>query len=502
MLKHTYTYLLIGITALLCACKGDSPSAGNEQFQQDGIIVQSDSIRIAASLYACASVVSSPDSLLLGEMQTVYGTIQADILTQMACPAGFVYPENAELDSVLLYLYYSTWTGDGETPIEIDVRELDVDREPLSYTKLYQTNLSISQFCDTIGDANRILENKRIVSVSRGDSMQNNAGGIRYIRLKADADWAQSFFDRQKADHSRNLATIEDFNRVFHGLFITTTFGGGAVLNISDISLSVFYHYEYEKTVLAEDGEHYIKVLDTISNYKGFYATQEIKQVNRIRHFGTDGKPSNYTKTLANDSVCHIMSPAGVYTRLAIPVRSMAEHIFAELYDQEQGIYRRPYVNLAKMRVNVLNFYEGVPGSATNRDWAQPTKDMLLIKEYAISSFFSERELPSDTLALLGNLIMATDSLGESVYYYNYDLGLVLTQQLRSVYDKNEIDYSKLPDSLYMVMVPVNVTSSSSSTYGSQVIGVTEQQTISNTIIASDGNKKQPLSLEVVYSGF
>lgn len=503
MLKHTYTFfVLIGIAALLSACKGDSLSAGNEQFKQDDIIVQSDSTRIGASLFACASVVSSPDSLLLGEMQTVYGTIQADILTQVACPAGFVYPDNAELDSVGLYLYYTSWTGDGQTPLEIDVRELDTDREPLSYSQLYQTNLSISQFCDITSDANRILENKRIVSVSRGDTLSGSSSGLHFIYLKVDRAWAQDFFDRQKADHSRNMATIEDFNKVFHGLFITTTFGGGAVLNVSDISLSVFYHYTYEKTVIDPDGEHYTKVLDTIRNYKAFYATQEIKQVNRIRHFGTDGQPSNYTKTLANDSICYIMSPAGVYTRLSIPVRALAERIFTQLYDKEQGIYRRPYVNLAKMRVDILNYYEGLPGSATNRDWAQPAKNMLLIKDYALQSFFSERELPSDTLALLSSIVQSKDSTGEYRYHYNYDLGLILTQQLRMAYDKEAIDYSQIPDTLNMIMVPVNVSTASSGSYGTTTIGVTEEQTISNTIIASDGNKKQPLSLEVVYSGF
>lgn len=500
MVRNTYLVLLLGVAALLCGCRSDNPSTGEGLLRDEEFQVFSDTTSLGSNLYACSSVVSSPDSFLLGEMQTPHGTVQADILTQVACPVGFRYPEGSEMDSVSIYLYYSTWTGDGNSPLEIDIREMDPDRAELSYTKLYHTDIEISDYCDLTTDANRILENKRIVSVSKGDSISGRKD-VKFVRLKADPLWAETFFARQTEGNGKNMATLEDFNKVFHGLYITTTFGGGSVMHLSDIALAVHYHFSYEKTVVV--GDHYIKQDTTVSDSKHFYANAEVRQVNRIRHFGSDGQPSNYAASLAPyDSLRFVVSPAGVYTRIGIPVRSMATSIFNKLYVPTELRYRRPYVNLAKMRVNVLNYYEGVPGAETSEDWAQPAKNMLLIKEDSMQIFFSERLLPREDMAILGTLTNAVDSLGENAYYYQYDLSWVLTQSLREAFHDTSVTPETLPDTLYMVMVPVNVQTSSSSTYGSTTIGVYQQQTISNTIIASETNKKQPLSLEVVYSGF
>ena len=114
---------------------------------------------------------------------------------------------------------------------------------------------------------------------------------------------------------------------------------------------------------------------------------------------------------------------------------------------------------------------------------------MLLIKEESVSRFFAKRELPSDTCALLSSLIQGTDSAGNAIYYYSYDMSDFLTNQIRQ---KNT------EDELHMVLLPVSVSTGTSSTT-TAYSSVRQQETMSATKIRSAKNGMQ---FEIVYSGF
>ena len=114
---------------------------------------------------------------------------------------------------------------------------------------------------------------------------------------------------------------------------------------------------------------------------------------------------------------------------------------------------------------------------------------MLLIKESSVERFFKNRELPSDTCALLGTLTQGVDSIGDAIYYYQYDLSEFLTNQLRT--ESND-------SILNMLLVPVTVGTSQTSS-STVVSSVRQQQTMSATKIRSANNG---MNLEIVYSGF
>ena len=84
---------------------------------EEAILVGCDTFSLTSNLRAGDYIYTTPDSFLLGECETLFGTLHADILTQMVCPEGFRYPEGAVVDSVCLFLYYSSWHGDGNTPL-------------------------------------------------------------------------------------------------------------------------------------------------------------------------------------------------------------------------------------------------------------------------------------------------------------------------------------------------------------------------------------------------
>ena len=92
--------------------------------------------------------------------------------------------------------------------------------------------------------------------------------------------------------------------------------------------------------------------------------------------------------------------------------------------------------------------------------------------------------------------VEGTDSIR---YYYAYDISALLTEEIR----KTEVDTLQVPDSLHLILMPVSVSKTTDRYYGTTTISsVKQEQIVSATEILSASNSKQPLSLEVVYSGF
>ena len=188
----------------------------------------------------------------------------------------------------------------------------------------------------------------------------------------------------------------------------------------------------------------------------------------------------------------YIVAPAGIYTRLSFPMGEMAKMIKSELSDTLSDgtiIQKQPYVNRALVQIDVENVYTGSGSTITRNDWLQPTNHMLLIRESSMKRFFAKKELPSDTCALLSTLTQGVDSLGNTIYYYSYDLSNFLHNQLRQ---------DSLDAELNMMLVPVTVSTSTSSS-ASTISAIKQQQTVSATKIKSAQNG---MNLKLVYSGF
>ena len=87
--KMIYTILAL-LLAGMWSCKDDVMNAGASALQpEDDIRVKSDTFSVSSMLEASSAISVTPDSFLLGECDTHFGTIKADILTQFACPIGF-----------------------------------------------------------------------------------------------------------------------------------------------------------------------------------------------------------------------------------------------------------------------------------------------------------------------------------------------------------------------------------------------------------------------------
>lgn len=483
--RFSWILILFAVACTWTGCIDDVANTGQSVLDdQDVIIVLADTFPFTSRIDSCNAIISQADSFLLGELETDYGLLRASILTQLACPEGYHYPDGFSVDSVdsiCLFMYYSSWVGDANSPIAVNAYMLD--KKTFRYASTYPTDLKIEDYCSR---SKSILTNHRIVVASEKlDSvLDNNNTYIPMVRMRVNDDFVRYFASIQSFDSQ------ESFNELFKGLLIETSFGSSTMLNISDIALGVFYHFSYNKA-----GR------DTIVNdMKAFYANSEVRTVNHLVY----QDKAEWIDALKKDSDTYnyIIAPAGVYTRMSFPMAKIADSIILQMCDPVTGdTIKRPYVNKAEVRVSVENVFSGTKAQMQRNDWLQPAAYMLLIKEQSVDRFFANKELPSDTCALLGQLTQDKDSEGNTIYYYSYDMSDFITNWVRDrMLPEDKRKYSTNDPTLHMLLVPVSVTmSSTSSTSTSAVSSVRQQQTMSATKIKSAQNGMQ---LELVYSGF
>lgn len=469
-------FLILSIAALvLSGCKDDITHVGSGLLTPgDSIVVVADTFPLISDIVNSEAIVSNPDSMLLGELETDFGTFKADILTQLACPEGYAYPDNAKVDSIALFFQYNSWVGDGSSPLAISMYELD--GEVLNYNRSYTTDIDLSRYCSK---TKPVLRNKRLVVASeKMDSVQNASGDyVPMVRMMSDS--TSDFFRRFAA--IRSFTTQEEFNQQFKGLFIETDFGSSTVINVADIAMAVYYHFSYDKA--GRD--------TTVNDMKVFYANSEVRMVNRVQYIDKEDLENQLRAQQAEHNF--IISPAGIHTTIDLPIKQMEQTIYSHMVETELEdgtiLYKRPYVNLAQLRIDVENVFSGSSSDMKRNDWLQPAPVMMLVKDASFERFFAKNELPDDTCAIVGSLTQGTDSLGNPVYYYSYDLATLLTKELR----KDDV-----PETLKMRLVPVSVTTATTSST-TVISSVKQSQSVSATVIRS---AQSGMSLQLVYSGF
>ena len=484
-MKKIVNLLFLCLLTVLAGCKKDITSAGQGVLPTDDqIVVMLDTFRITSSLDSCGSLISTPDSFLVGELETSYGVLRAEVLTQMAAPVGFTYPDGSEVDSILLFLYYRSHTGDTLAPMELQVYEMD--KATLTYDGVYMSDINIDDYCSK-DDSTLVTKYPKLVVASQmEDSVYSSNRYIPAIKFEMNDDFVRRFFS------IKSFTSQEEFNRIFKGFYITSEFGSSTVFHITDIGLAVYYHFPYERY------NPDTRAKDTVieSDFKSFYANAEVKQVNRFKYMNEISLLDSLNQY--TDLLNFIVSPAGVYTRLHFPIKDMVE-----TFNTRVGIdnKRNLYVNMAQLKVRVL-YNPNVSEQYKDRDnWMTPAPNMLLVLDSIRDEFFRDKLLMlSTTYASHSSLLTGLDSYNEQEYYYSFDLrNILMEMQRKELSNPGYLDQNPIQT---MTLVPISVDQTTSSNGTTSITAIKQLQTLSATIIPSPTNPDTPLVLEVVYSGF
>ena len=456
-MKFRLSFLPFLISIITFSCTDDITDMGSGiQPSSDKIVVFADAFFLNSENYFVDNFISRPDSFLLGTYyDEKFGSTQADIFAQVQPPLGFSYPKGAKADSAKIFMNYSSWFGYQYAPMEVNIYEMN--KGTFEYTKAYPSDIEPQNYCDKT-----LLLKSRIFSPK--DAQSTTAGSVS-IQFKLNDDFVKQRFSSQfDSVYSKN----KNFLNSFKGLYITTDFGSASMLYVNQISMLYYFHYKYANG----NGTDSTKV----NTYVTYPANIEVRQVNRVYH---PDKALVRQKLEARPEVTFVSSPANVYTRVKLPLRSMKQKM---------------NVGGKKLTMNsaIARFYV--------EDLNEDTVDhkivskLLIIKESSFNRFFSKKELPSDTCAILGTFAYELDENNNYSYYYSYDLAKFVATEFKNA----NSNVNLLPENMNLLLVPVSISYDSSG----NMLEVKQQNLMNSVTLCSGKHPTKPIRLNVVYSGF
>lgn len=457
-----HSFLVIGLVSLFTiGCTDNNITDMGTKIQPEGdkIVVDTATVNLSSENFIVPFMYSRPDSLLLGTfVDEKYGTTYADILTQVQPPLDFSYPAGSVADSAKLIMYYYSWFGDSYSPMVVNIFEMNKGKT-FGYSSLYQSNIDVDEYTDqSVKIGSRIFTAKDAV-VIRPDTTT--------LEFPLTDSFVKRFSPVLKSKYTD--ANDADFQKFFNGMYITTNFGSASMLYLRTVVLKYFFHYSYQRKTV--DGLSDSTVV--VNSYVNYPANREVRQINRFQHPDVNSIKQSFDAT---PEINLVSSPANIYTKVTLP--------FSKLKSKTVVKGKTLLINRAVLKVDVSSI-----DSAT---LAQPlVKSLLLIKESEYDDFFKYRKLPTDSTAILSSISYETDSeTSEIHYYYSFNLAPLITRELKKTTDS--------PENIKFVIVPVSLQYDGNSS----VIQVKHQNLMSAVQICSGTNKKRPMKLNVVYSGF
>jgi len=455
--------LLFLLSLFVFSCSDSLTDIGSGiQPSSDQIKIGTDTFHLSSETVPVDFVYSKTDSFMLGNYyDTKFGSTHADILAQVNCPVGFKFPAETGLhaDSASVVLVYYTWFGNKYSPLDVNIYEMN--KSTFNYTTLYPTNLDPTVYTDKTS-SNKLSQ--RIFSakdpgVTRSDSTS--------IRFPLSSTFVQRFFS------STDFSSTDNFLKEFKGIYITANYGTASLLNVSKIFIYYYYHYTYI-TKNIHGGDSTV----TVNNSLAFPANSEVRQVNHFVH------ADRTTVFRPADEANYVASPANLNTRVSIPLSRIKQRMDAGIANKKLTI------NSAVLKVEITDLDLDTTVSA-------PTvKYMLLIKESAIDRFFSKKELPSDTCAVLATHTSSLITNSTTVYedYYKFGIAKLIANELKVANLKGV----NPADQLNLRLIPVQVTYNSSGS----ITSVKHDYLLSAVTFRSAKNTVSPMRVNVVYSGF
>lgn len=464
-MKINFQLLTILFVILISSCNnsdtvtdiGSSIQPGN-----DKILVNQYQFDIVSENYPVEYMYSQPDSFLLGTFyDETYGSIHADILAQVEYPKNYTYPENNQPDSIKLIMYYNKYFGDKYSPMHVNVYEMN--KSTFNYLTPYKSNLDPNDYVD-MSNSSLLIGDKTFTAVNSSGSSDST-----YVAIKLSNEFLQRFSNIESDTYSSDST----FFNFFKGLYITTDFSSASMLYVRKIDLKYYHSYTYiTKSSTDQDSTVTVNLATT------FLANGWVRQVNRFLH---PDKSDVINKLEAQpDQIHYISSPANIYTRIKLPINDM--------YQQMDKNDLRLNLNNAKIRVDI--------DEISKDDYAQPIpSNILLIKESALNRFFTGKELPSDTCAILSSFSYATNSTtDETDYYYSFDIAGLMSHEFEQIRNNT----AAAQDSISFVLVPVRLTINSNNS----ITEVSQQFLLNSVTICGGKHPKKPIKANIVSSYF
>lgn len=450
-IKTLLTLAITFIATVFIACDDDLNSIGDKiQPDSDNIYVGTDTVRLTAK------TVSLEDSIyartvygLLGEyIDPVVGKTKSDYFCEFYCPKDMAFADRVySLDSILLDTEFMYFTGDSIAPMGLSVYEV---QNPLK--AYFFTNIDPKKYTGE----NPELYGRTSFSVRDVPDTIINSTSYKTISTRLNLSLAQKLHEEWKV-RPETFKDSESFKKFFKGIYVTTTFGSGTLINTNFSQLRIHYRSYVRNAANTKDSTVY-------SQFK-LPVTGEVIQMNHIQN---DIPKELYEHS---DVKTYMKTPAGVYTEFTIPLNEIIA---------KAGKNRK--INAATLKI------KGYTEEEEKSGLIRPSA-ILLINRDSLPNFFYRRKLHDAETSFLISRNAASNT---------YDF-----QNLASIvnhYAEYYKDKATLPDLKY-IMIPVSMSYVQGSTttisdiynlmYPTSAILRTDPNNLKMPIIFSEYNSKK-----------
>jgi hypothetical protein len=386
--KKTTLFCLFFSGLLYWACNDTIDTIGmGIQPPEDKIAIYSTIITIdSACTVKVDSIYTKTVNGLLGNFYDPdYGDIKAGYICQYYPSLGFADSVvNNTIDSVRLRIYYDTFFGDSLTPMEVSVYQ--VTKQPLGDN--YYTAVNPDDYCETKQAWAKKTYTARDLNVS--DSVYSSSTYYKNIVVPLPTEWGQELYNKYVAN-GRKFSSLSDFNEnFFYGTYLESSFGTGNLIQADITEILVFYR-EFYKTDAGSD--------TIVTNAAALTVTEEVMQLNCFENIYSD-------KLLErNDEKMYLKTPAGVFSKIIIPIPQIIEKIGNRKFSRVQ-------LSIGACAQETRDFTLPLPGTGAFSSTAKAK--LLLIEPDSVKSFFENQKVADSQTAY-------TTTYSSSTQQYAFD---------------------------------------------------------------------------------
>lgn len=422
-IKGSFLFLagaLLYVGIALISCNDDSTIGQSVQPDGDKITVHKDTLPLISQTIPVDSVYFRSMNVYLGEFtDSIFGTTKTDYLGQLYCPYSFEFPDDVnQIDSAFIYIQYNSWTGDSTAMFHVNVYQLNNE---ISSDAPYYTNIDPSDFCKKdilIGQGTYTAGD-----LSSSDSVKELSTYSHPVKIRLDSVFSNSILKKFRD----GTYTPDNFTQMFKGIYVTTDYGNGSIIKVSNTQLELCYStYRYSNISGVRDS--------FVVNAAYFPMVSDVRQVCRVSH---DDLSEYIDPFDSNDSLNYIYSPAGLYTQI-----TFNDSIFEKLKDYSIGS--------VLLNVSVTQVY-GSNEEQYNKYALQPPSTLLLICKDSVESFFKDYGRTSRKYAYVAGYSSYTHS-------YSFDLSYYFQKMIRQIKDP---DASYINPYKSMMLIPVDIITTS-----------------------------------------
>ncbi len=440
-LRQTSISLFLPALAILslASCEDDvSPIGGSLVNNEVQINIDSTVFKIPANCVYSDYVDARSVYTQLGRISIEeYGSLQSDYVTQLLAAGGLNVPDSIGVDRVdstklVITVPRQTIIGDSLAPQQLTVYRL---------TKGLPSDIRSSfnpagyyNAAEPINSKNYILS-----SINLSDSAFRKNKNVT-VNVNLPAQWGRDAFNAYRSNQTEIFQWPQTFCKEFPGLYVKSSFGRGALANVSSTKVMIYYHYYALKTVVENDEA--VKKLVTVKDSVALFSSApEVIGSSLFKY-----TPSASLKALADAGHKIITAPLGYTVDLTFP----AEELLSQYWAAEH--------NLSVINNLTLT----LPATAVNNSYGLlPHPDLLMIKKSEIKSFFEEGKVPDNLSSFRGT--------------YNSSKGRYEFASMRK-YIVSLLDQkgSIKPEELEFTLIPVNIeTETVTQSDGSKIVYVT-----------------------------